>query len=190
MKICSYCDSPCEDSAKVCPACGANVVSDYKVKCGNCGHIFDRSAYCPNCGVKVGQKAKKCPRCGNEYYSNACPSCGYTGYSDDRARTGSQSGENIYRGPSPHETIFNNMQSGEYRSGSPSAGPRTVSPGAKNKWISLLLCLFLGVVGGHKFYEGKMLMGVIYLLTGGLFGIGAIIDFIVLLSKPNPYYLK
>ena len=24
-----------------------------------------------------------------------------------------------------------------------------------DKWIALLLCIFLGVFGGHKFYEGK-----------------------------------
>lgn len=59
----------------------------------------------------------------------------------------------------------------------------------KNKWLALVLCLFLGVVGGHKFYEGDISKGVLYLFTGGLFGIGVIIDFITLLFKPNPYYV-
>lgn len=59
---------------------------------------------------------------------------------------------------------------------------------AKNKWISFLLCLFLGVLGIHKFYEGKVLLGILYLCTVGLFGIGVIIDLIVLFFKPNPYY--
>ena len=59
----------------------------------------------------------------------------------------------------------------------------------KNKWVAVLLCLFLGVFGGHKFYEGKIGMGILYILTLGLFGIGAIIDLIVLLFKPNPYYV-
>lgn len=58
---------------------------------------------------------------------------------------------------------------------------------AKNKWIAFLLCLFLGVIGGHKFYEGKILMGIIYIFTGGLFGIGVIVDLIAILFKPNPY---
>ena len=57
----------------------------------------------------------------------------------------------------------------------------------KNKWVALLLCFFLGAFGAHKFYEGKILFGVIYLLTGGLLGIGVIVDFIILLLKPNPY---
>lgn len=59
----------------------------------------------------------------------------------------------------------------------------------KNKWVALLLCIFLGWMGAHKFYEGKVGMGVIYLFTWGLFGFGWFIDFIVLLFKPNPYYL-
>ena len=59
----------------------------------------------------------------------------------------------------------------------------------KNKWVALLLCIFLGFVGGHKFYEGKVGMGILYLFTAGLFGIGVLIDFITLLFKPNPYYI-
>jgi len=57
----------------------------------------------------------------------------------------------------------------------------------KNKWISFLLCIFLGYIGAHKFYEGKILFGVIYLFTFGVFGIGVIIDAITLLLKPNSY---
>ncbi len=59
----------------------------------------------------------------------------------------------------------------------------------KNKWVAFCLCLFLGFIGAHKFYEGKIGMGIIYLFTVGLFGIGWLIDCIVLLLKPNPYYV-
>lgn len=58
----------------------------------------------------------------------------------------------------------------------------------KNKWVALLLCFFLGFIGAHKFYEGKILLGVIYIFTLGFFGVGIIIDFIALLFKPNPYF--
>ncbi|WP_462246751.1 TM2 domain-containing protein [Faecalitalea cylindroides] len=58
----------------------------------------------------------------------------------------------------------------------------------KNKWITLLLCIFFGVFGVHKFYEGKILLGILYLLTFGLLGFGVIIDFFIILFKPNPYY--
>ncbi len=59
---------------------------------------------------------------------------------------------------------------------------------AKSKWISFFLCLFLGVFGAHKFYEGRVLLGVLYIFTGGLFGIGVIIDLVILFFKPNPYH--
>lgn len=59
---------------------------------------------------------------------------------------------------------------------------------AKSKWVSFFLCLFLGMFGAHKFYEGRVLLGILYICTGGLFGIGIIIDLIVLFFKPNPYY--
>ena len=58
----------------------------------------------------------------------------------------------------------------------------------KNKWVSFFLCLFLGFVGAHKFYEGRILLGIVYLFTAGLFGIGILFDLITLLFKPNPYY--
>lgn len=59
----------------------------------------------------------------------------------------------------------------------------------RDKWVAFLLCLFLGVLGAHKFYEGKAGMGVLYILTFGLFGIGWLCDLIALLCKPNPYYV-
>lgn len=60
---------------------------------------------------------------------------------------------------------------------------------ARNKWVALLLCLFLGEIGAHKFYEGKIGMGILYLCTGGIFLIGWIVDLFALLFKPNPYYV-
>ena len=59
----------------------------------------------------------------------------------------------------------------------------------KNKWIAFLLCFFLGIFGIHKFYEDKIGMGILYILTGGLFGIGWFVDCIILLCKPDPYYI-
>lgn len=59
----------------------------------------------------------------------------------------------------------------------------------RSKWAALALCFFLGAFGAHKFYEGKAGMGVLYIFTVGLFGIGVLVDFITLLFKPNPYYV-
>lgn len=50
-----------------------------------------------------------------------------------------------------------------------------------NKWVLALICFFLGYLGIHRFAVGKVWTGLLYLFTGGLFVIGVIVDFIVIL---------
>ncbi len=43
--------------------------------------------------------------------------------------------------------------------------------------LAWILLTFLGIFGVHRFYLGKWITGLIYLLTGGLFLVGIIYDF-------------
>jgi TM2 domain-containing membrane protein YozV len=54
----------------------------------------------------------------------------------------------------------------------------------KSNLVALLLCLFLGGLGVHRFYVGKIGTGVLMLVTLGGLGIWALIDLIfIALSK-------
>ena len=59
----------------------------------------------------------------------------------------------------------------------------------KRKWTAFFLCLFLGMFGAHKFYEGRIGMGILYFFTAGLFYFGWIADCIGILRKQDPYYV-
>ena len=116
--------------------------------------------YCKHCGSKIPSAAVICTHCGCQV-------------------------EEIKHNEQPSIVINNANNNTNTNINSPALGVR-----AKNKWVSFLLCVFLGLAGAHKFYEGKIGMGILYLFTVGLFGIGWIIDCIVLLFKPNPYYVR
>ena len=49
-------------------------------------------------------------------------------------------------------------------------------PGPLSYNVAWVLVTFLGILGAHRFYMGKWISGIIYLLTGGLLGIGLLYD--------------
>lgn len=119
----------------------------------------ESTKYCKHCGAKIPVDAVICTVCGRQV-------------------------ETLHSTPTQPNIVINNSNQNVNQNIARSyAGKR------KNKWVALLLCIFLGVLGAHKFYEGKIGMGILYLLTGGLFAIGIIVDFFALLVKPNPYFV-
>ena len=118
---------------------------------------------------ELGQNQKYCKFCGSIINRDAviCTNCGR------QVEELKSSTPNV---------VINNSNSNVNTNVNPRAYGRE-----KNKWVAFFLCLF--TFCGHKFYEGKTGMGIVYLFTFGLFGIGWIIDLISLLGKPNPYYV-
>jgi len=56
--------------------------------------------------------------------------------------------------------------------------------GASDKGFvpAILLCFFLGALGVHRFYVGKIGTGLLQLVTLGGLGIWALVDFIMLVT--------
>ncbi|HOP65903.1 MAG TPA: TM2 domain-containing protein [Bacilli bacterium] len=59
------------------------------------------------------------------------------------------------------------------------AEDNNISP--KSRLIAFLFCTFLGGLGVHRFYVGKIGTGILWLFTAGCFGIGVLIDWILIL---------
>lgn len=112
---------------------------------------------------------KFCKHCGEKIPKDAviCTSCG-------------RQVEKLEQQSSTPQIVLNNSN---YNSTAGMVGVKIC-----DKWTSLVLCLFLGFFGAHKFYEGKTGIGILYLFTFGICGIGWFIDILSILSKPNKYY--
>lgn len=59
------------------------------------------------------------------------------------------------------------------------------STGPLDYTVAWILLTFLGFFGIHRFYMGKILTGILWLLTAGLFGIGWLYDFCTLNGQIN-----
>ena len=108
---------------------------------------------CKGCGAELHAGIRYCPYCGRELPQEP-PRGNGQGVPEIHIHT-------HYDGPQPVQY-----------------GP-PVSP--KRRLVALLLEIFLGWLGIHRFYMGHAGLGVLFLLTGGFCGVGCLVDFLILL---------
>ena len=53
----------------------------------------------------------------------------------------------------------------------------------KSNTVALLLCFFIGILGVHRFYVGKIGTGILHLVTLGVFGIWTLVDLIMIILQ-------
>lgn len=112
---------------------------------------------CLNCGAEV--KGKYCDYCGSELPKQQQE---VTNAVNDN----SQTIINNYYTPSQPTVTFSDQNQ------------LYVATTNKKKGVTLCLCIFLGYLGIHYFYVGKVGAGILYILTFGLFGFGWFVDII------------
>ena len=124
---------------------------------------------------------KFCKHCGEKIVKDAVI-CNYCGRQVEELKGAKESGNIV---------INNSQQQQQQQQQQQFAQPNPQMLGMKlvEKNMALILCLLLGWLGAHKFYEGKTVLGIIYFFTGGLFLIGVVIDFLSILGKPSKYYV-
>lgn len=156
------------------------------MQCPKCGaEVAEKTSYCPTCGQFLG--VTKCPSCGADVTPGAafCPNCGAElpktpQQAKYQAAKAPQQPQPVPAAPQQPTIVINNTNTNTNNNRPAAAGVEAMTS-PKSRWLALALCFFLGGLGVHRFYVGKIGSGILYLCTFGLFGFGWLIDFFKIL---------
>ena len=115
----------------------------------------------------------RCPYCGAETTAQRCEYC-----DSDISYIYTQN--NISETTERNSFSFDETAQNTYTEVPFPSPAETEKYSNKKKSTVLLLCIFLGWLGVHHFYTGKWVWGLIYLFTHGFYGIGVVIDLVMI----------
>ena len=133
---------------------------------------------CQKCGAEV--KGKFCEYCGCELPKNGPDTINYDSSSNTTIINNyyqTSSAQPTYTPPVSPAPAYNQPVYNQPTFNHPTY---TQLISSKSKTSALVLCILFGFFGVHHFYVGKKGMGILYLFTMGLFGIGWLIDIILI----------
>lgn len=117
--------------------------------------MSQETKYCKFCGQVIDADCVVCPKCGKQVEE--------------------------LKYSKPDSIVINNNNNASASASAVSGATSSISP---KSWLTtLLLCLFLGTIGIHRFYVGKIGTGIlmILLLMTGISAIWAVIDLILII---------
>lgn len=119
--------------------------------------------------------SKICPMCGAFMKTNVCEYCRYEIEVPEEKEEKKERYEEK-RDTAARNTIINNEPI--YGANQYNVSIETVS--GKNRIAAFIICFLFGYFGAHYFYVGRKGAGILYLLTVGIFGIGWIVDLVLI----------
>ena len=171
--ICKNCGTKLYEGATYCPVCGQKgtaVETTERLYCLHCNmELDDGSRYCPVCGRKGANRfayesyRQNCPKCGNPLNVNdtECAEC-----------------HTQIKPLVSLSTVLQTAPADKLDQSVPASAPKRRDVSLKNRWIALVLLIFFGSLGVHRFYAGRVkggalmlgcdLLAIIFLIVGEL----------------------